>query len=200
GLAITYVELDYVRQPVETQPGDPTGLEQEIAARILSEYGLRPDQLRLQVHYVGPLPGVGELPAGLTVVTATFPSGAVLTRAEWMQQDSAPQLPTGASFVGGQCTNEMSAAGLPAAQRVIALRCDVRSGRDQASAASSLVVLSPPELGGSYATVEVSPETFMLFMLSEAGVAMAQFPDGAQVVLIHAADGTILSEVPISAP
>jgi len=73
----------------------------------------------------------------------------------------------------------------------------VRSGRDQASAASSLVVLSPPELGGSYATVEVSPETFML---SEAGVAMAQFPDGAQVVLIHAADGTILSEVPISAP
>ena len=200
GLAITYVELDYLRQPVETQPGDPTGLEQEIAARILSEYGLRPDQLHLQVHYVGPLPGVGELPAGLTVVTATFPSGAVLTRAEWKQQDSAPQLPTGATFVGGQCTNEMSAAGLPAAQRVIALRCDVRSGRDQASAASSLVVLSPPELGGSYATVEVSPETFMLFMLSEAGVAMAQFPDGAQVVLIHAADGTILSEVPISAP
>jgi len=61
-------------------------------------------------------------------------------------------------------------------------------------------VLSPPELGGSYATVEGSAETFMLFMLSEAGVAMAQFPGAAQVVLIHAADGTILSEVPISAP
>ena len=197
GTAIPYVELDYLRQPVETQPGDPTGQEQQVAAQILGEYGLRPDQLHLQVHYVGPLPGVGEAPAGLTVVTATFPSGAVLTRAAWIQQDSGPQLPVGATFVGGRCTDKMSGAGLPAAQGVIALRCDVHSGQGEPSPESSLVVLTPPDLGGSYAVVEGIADRLML---SVAGVAMAPFPDAAQVVVIHAADGTILSEVQISAP
>jgi len=58
-------------------------------------------------------------------------------------------------------------------------------------------VLIPPELGGSYAEVEGSADRLML---SAAGVAMAPFPDAAQVVVIHAADGTILSEVPLSGP
>ena len=58
-------------------------------------------------------------------------------------------------------------------------------------------MLAPPELGGSYAVVEGTADRLML---SEDGVAMAPFPDAAQVVVIHAADGTILSEVPISAP
>lgn len=46
-----------------------------MAAEIPGEYRLRPDQVHLQVHYVGPIPGVNETPGGLSVLTATAPVG-----------------------------------------------------------------------------------------------------------------------------
>jgi hypothetical protein len=168
-----------------------------MAAQILNEYGLGPDELQLRVHYVGPLPGSGEAPAGLTMLTATFPSGAVLVRAEWMQQIGSPQGPySGATFGGGRCIDELSAAGLPAAERTLAIRCDVDSGREDPDTESTLVVLAPVGVTGAYAVADGDTDT--RFDLDSAGIGMVAFPPGAQSVVVHAADGTVLDEVLIS--
>lgn len=199
GTAVPYIELDYLRQPVVARPDQPTGREQQIGTEILGEYGLRPDQVNLQVHYVGPVPGTGESPAGLTVVTATFPSGAVLTRAFWLEQIVPSTGPAGSVFGGSGCANELSAVGVPGAARVLAIRCDVGAGTgdgQRPEIESTLVVLSPPGLAASSAVAEGSSGN-ATFDLGDDGIGMAAFPDGAQSVMIHAADGTVLDEVPI---
>jgi len=197
GVPVTGLPLEYLRPPAVPAPGYPTGREQDMAAQILSEYGLGPDELQLRVHYVGPLPASGEAPAGLTMLTATFPSGAVLVRAEWMQQIGSPQGPySGATFGGVTCIDELSAAGLPAAKRTLAIRCDVDSGREDPDAESTLVVLGPVGVTGAYAVADGDAGTTR-FDLDAAGVGMVAFPPGAESVVVHAADGTVLDEVPI---
>lgn len=189
------IALTYLRPP--NSPFAARGLpldEQRMAAEILSQYGLRPDQIAFQVHYLGPLPGTSGQLAGLTVLTATFPSGAVLTRAFWLQElDSSLGY-----FGGGSCAmDDLSAAGVPAAQRIIAMRCDVAAGaEDLPDATSTLVVIAPPALAAGYATVEAESGTIRLD-LADGGVGMAAFPEGAETVNILAADGKVLDEVPI---
>ncbi|MDQ3717011.1 MAG: hypothetical protein M3381_13530 [Actinomycetota bacterium] len=188
--------LEYLRPAAEAIPGAPDGKEQTMAEQILSEYGLSPDELQLRVHYVGPLPGSGEAPAGLTVLTATFPSGAVLTRADYLQQIGSPQPPySGAYFGGGTCLDELSPAGLPAAERTLALRCDVLSGEQDPDTESTLVVLAPVGVSGAYAVADGDAGTTQFDL--DAGVGMVAFPPGAESVVVHAADGTVLDEVPI---
>lgn len=189
------IALTYLRPP--NSPFAARGLpldEQRMAAEILSQYGLRPDQIAFQVHYVGSLPGASGQLAGLTVLTATFPSGAALTRAFWLQE-------TGSSlgaFGGGSCAmDDISAAGVPAAQRIIAMRCDVATGaEDLPDPTSTLVVIAPPPLAAGYATVEAESGTIRLD-LADGGVGMAAFPDGAETVVVRDAEGTVLEEVPI---
>ena len=193
------LELDYLRSPVDPSPGDPT-LGQRMAAEILGEYGLRPDEVDLQVHYVGPVPGAAAAPATLTVLSATFPSGAILTRAAWRQQLLEPENPGGdPAFGEGVCAEELAAAGAPAAERVMALQCDVLSGGAESARKSTLVVLAPPTLAGGFAVVDSNSGAIRL-ALTDNGIAVAGFPVGARSVLIEAADGTVLDEVPISAP
>ena len=187
-------ELDFLRQPVEGLPeGFPGEQAQRMAVGILGEYGLGSDQIDLQVHYAGPVPGAGDAPAGLTVLTATFPSGAVLTRAEWLQQLSDP-----GSFRLSRCTDALTPAGLPAVQRVMAIRCDVDSGDAQSSAReSTLIVIAPAALGGNEVVVTGTSGS-STFQLAEDGTILAPFPDGAQRVVIQTLDGTALGEAPIA--
>ncbi len=191
-------EFSYVRSPVEGYYGEANGLAQE----MLGEYGLLPDEVDLEVHYVGPVPGVNGTPDELTAVSLTFPSGAVLIRAETIPQavGDEPDEPVGGASAGrGVCTNSLSAAGTPAAQRVAALRCDVVSGKfetDPALTTSTLVILAPPDLASGYAVAEGSSGPITV-ELTDGGMGMASFPEGAQTAVIHAADGTVVAEVPI---
>ncbi|MGI8723073.1 MAG: hypothetical protein ACR2JG_12690 [Geodermatophilaceae bacterium] len=200
------IDLNYLRPPVYVPfATDVQFREQQMASQILGEYGLQPDQVELQVRYVGPVPGRSGSTGELTVLSATFPSGAVLTRAFWEEQISSPQPPhAGAGFGGGDCANDLSAEGVPAAERVIAIRCDVGAGVGDGQLpdpVSTLVVLIPPGLAAGSVIAESSPSqtTFILstISLSDPGLAMAPYPDGAEKVLIRAADGAVLDEVPI---
>lgn len=199
GQALPEPELSYLRPPADGYFGEANGM----AYDILGEYGLLPDQVELQVHYVGSVPGVNGTPDELTVLTATFPSGAVLTRAETVPHlvgDEPDEPVEGASAGRGVCANTLSAAGVPAAQRIVALRCDVESGKfesDPAFTTSTLVVIAPPDLAEGYAVAEGSSGPITLD-LADGGIGMVAFPDGAKSVIIHAADGTVLEEVPIS--
>lgn len=189
------IALNYLRPP--NSPFAARGLpldEQRMAAEILSQYGLRPDQIAFQVHYAGPLPGTSGQLAGLTVLTATFPSGAVLTRAFWLQElDSSLGY-----FGGGSCAmDDLSAAGVPAAQRIIAMRCDAAAGaEDMPDPASTLVVIAPPALAAGSATAQAESGAIRLDLV-DGGVGMAPFPEGAETVVVRDAEGTVLEEVPI---
>jgi len=179
--------LEYLRAP-EVPPGLEQEMDQHLAAEMVSEYGLTPDQLNLRVHYSGPAPGTG-LVAAVTVVTATFPSGAVLTRAIWMELFSDG----GSGGVG--CVDQLSPAGAPAAERIIAFRCDRPQTGEQVpdDPKSLLVVLIPSGIGASSAVAVGSAGTSTI-PLSDPGFAVAAFPDGAERVQIVAADGTVLDE------
>ena len=195
------IDLNYLRPPVYLPVvTDVQFREQQMAAQILGEYGLQPDQVELQVRYVGPVPGRSGSPGELTVLSATFPSGAVLTRAFWEEQISSPQPPhSGGGFGGGDCANDLSAEGVPAAERVIAIRCDVGAGVGDGQLpdpVSTLVVLIPPGLAAGSVIAEGSTSQTTI-SLSDPGLAMAPYPDGAEKVLIRAADGSVLDEVPI---
>lgn len=197
GVLFTDLGLQYLRPPAEVGPGDPERQAENMALEILSEYGLGPDEVDLRVHYAGPLPGSGGGPAGLTVLTATFPSGAVLIRTDYLQQIGSPQGPySGATFGGGSCVNQLSAAGVPAAERTLAMRCDVLSGRADPDTESTLVVLAPVGMAGAYAVADGDSGTTR-FDLDSAGVGMVAFPPGAESVVVHSADGTVVDEVPI---
>lgn len=201
GIAPT-AQLDYLRVPLAVfSEGPPTDREQQVAAEILGEYGLAADQVELRVHYVGPLPGPSGAPAELIVLTATLPSGAVLTRAAYTEQLVAPGGPAAdlAYYGGSWCANDLSAAGVPAAQRVLAIRCDVgvRGGEGQTpETESTLVVIAPADLFGLTALAEGSGDRGPL-ALADSGIGMVPFPEGARTVVIQAADGSVLDEVSI---
>lgn len=182
------VDLTYLRPPL-SRPGGPAGDEQMMATGILGQYGLTPDQLQLRVHYVGPIPGSEGAAAGLTVLTATFPSGAVLARAFWLQEVSA------GAYGGSQCVDAIFPAGVPAADRLLAFRCDVAAGSGGlAEAASTLVVLAPPDTTAISASVLGGGERSMDLV---GGVGMIPFPDGAQEVRIIDAAGTAVATTSI---
>ncbi|MGI8723008.1 MAG: hypothetical protein ACR2JG_12360 [Geodermatophilaceae bacterium] len=189
------IALTYLRPP--NSPFAVRGLpldEQRMAAEILSQYGLRQDQIAFQVHYLGPLPGTSGQLAGLTVLTAIFPSGAVLTRALWLQElDSSLGY-----FGGGSCAmDDLSAAGVPAAQRIIAMRCDVDAGAENLpDPASTLVVIAPPALAAGSATAQADSGAIRLDLV-DGGVGMAPFPEGAETVVVRDGEGAVLEEVPI---
>lgn len=189
------IALNYLRPP--NSPFATRGLpldEQRMAAEILSQYGLRPDQVAFQVHYAGPLPGASGLLAGLTVLTATFPSGAVLTRALWLQEIGSSL----GAFGGGSCAmDDLSPVGVPAAQRLIAMRCDVAVGAEELQdPVSTLVVVAPPALAAGSATAQAGAGAIRLDLAAD-GVGMAAFPEGAETVVVQDAQGTVLEEVPI---
>jgi len=160
--------------------------------------------VELYVHYVGSVPGPNGEPAGLTVLTVTFPSGAVLTRATWMQPLGGPQGPNDVTaFAGGPCVYELSAAGVPVSERILAIRCDVNSGREDPDTESTLVVLVPVGLVMSSLTALGDGGAVASFLgqaAGDGGVVMVPFPEGADRVVVELVDGTILDEVPISAP
>jgi hypothetical protein len=81
----------------------------------------------------------------------------------------------------------------------MALQCDVLSGGAESARKSTLVVLAPPTLSGGFAVVDSNSGAIRL-ALTDNGIAVAGFPVGARSVLIEAADGTVLDEVPISLP
>lgn len=195
------IELEYLRPKVGGLPAhDPSSLEQRMAAEVLSEYGLASDQVDLQVHYAGPAVNRIDVPTTLSVLTATFSSGAVLIRADYLQLLTAPETPaSGAAFGGGSCLNELTAAGAPVEERILALRCDIGTEVGDSrppGPESTLIVLVPPGLGASsvVADGDSGPSTIAL---SDPGLAFIPFPDGAETVLIRAADGTVLDEVTI---
>lgn len=183
------VDLTYLRPPISA-PGGPAGEEQMMAAGILGQYGLTPDQLQLRVHYVGPIAGPDGAATGLTVLTAAFPSGAVLTRAFWLQE-------VGMGYFGGsQCVDMISPAGEPAQDRTLALRCDVAAGAsDLPDPESTLVILAPP--GTSAINAVAEGESGQVDVPLVDGVGMVPFPDGAQEVRILDAAGNTLATTTI---
>lgn len=156
---------------------------QQTAAGILAEYGLVPEEATVQVPYAGPITSLVTAAARLTVVTVTFPSGAVLTRAQW-SGDTSPTVDACRPWEG-----LISPSGEPAERRTLALRCDL-------SEESSLIVLAPAGLAETMAVSDDATE-LLRQELDSGGVGIVAFPDGATSVTIFAADGTMVDEVPI---
>lgn len=201
GSAQPVLNLEYLRPRDQASPVAEHAAE-DIAAGILGEYGLDPDEVELLVHYVGPVPGSGGLPAGLSIVTATFPSGAVLIRADWRQPlDATPGPDEVVSYGGGWCVNQVFAAGVPADQWALAMRCDVLSGGEDADPESSLIVVVPTGISAASVTAVADDGETAILLSAEArasGVVIVPFPEGATGVVIQTTDGTNLEPVPIS--
>ncbi|MGI8721685.1 MAG: hypothetical protein ACR2JG_05600 [Geodermatophilaceae bacterium] len=106
------------------------------------------------------------------------------------------------AYHAGACTSTLSAEGSAAAQGVVAIRCDVLephgSNDDPAAidSRSELVVLASAELAGSYAVATGASGPITL-EIDEGGIGVADFPEGAQSVVVHAADDTVVQEVSI---
>jgi len=188
------IELDYL---LPSQGPSLSGIEQWLAAGIFTQYGLGPDQISLTARYVGAVTN-GNVQAELAALTATFPSGAVLTRVFWTEPImGSDELAGETGSAGGTCMDALSGAGVPAEDRVIAVGCiRPQVGEQAPDPASMLVVLVAPRLGASSVVVQGSSGPISV-TVSEQGLALVPFPDGAQTVLILAADGTVLDDVEI---
>lgn len=180
------IEIDYLRPSSDPLNRQESAFVQGMAAGILAEYGLGPEEATVRVPYAGPITSLVTAAARLTVVTVTFPSGAVLTRAQWVGDTS------GTVDACGAWEGNMSPSGEPAERRILALRCDLNIQSEE----SSLIVLAPAELAETMAVSDDATELFRLELDSE-GVGIVAFPDGATSVTIFAADGTMVDEVPI---
>lgn len=179
------IEMDYLRPSSSGALGPAErAFMQDMAGIILAEYGLSPEEVTVQVPYFGPITSLVSASMSLHVVTATFPSGAVLTQAGDISfgQMHEPQC----------LIDNLSPAGEPAAQRSMAMRCDV----NVRSAESSLIVIAPADFSGGYAVAEGTAGSVRVELDSQ-GVGMIAFPEGATNVTIFAADGTVVDEVPI---
>lgn len=186
--------LEYLRQPDYSESGDIPDLEVQMARDILSEYGLSESEVYFQAHLVAPIPGQGISMATLYLLTATFPSGAVLTRAEWAE---STYVRGGYITDLGTCADQLSPAGGPAAYRSVAVRCDVGAGLDNGLAPqSSLIVVAPVGSGPLVAGSDNVPaETVSLDRGSEVGVV--PYPLGAASVIISDLDGNRVLQIPI---
>jgi hypothetical protein len=180
------IEIDYLRPSSDPLNPEESAFVQGMAAGILAEYGLGPEEATVQVPYAGPITSLVTAAARLTVVTVTFPSGAVLTRAHWVG-DSSPGVGACGAWEGN-----MSPSGEPAERRILALRCDLNIQSEE----PSLIVLAPVGLAETMAVSDDATELLRLELDSE-GVGIVAFPDGATSVTIFAADGTMVDEVPI---
>ncbi|MDQ3475357.1 MAG: hypothetical protein M3492_03170 [Actinomycetota bacterium] len=182
------IDLDVLRPSSGRLGEEERTRAQLLAAEILGFYGLRPDEADIRVAYSGPITSLTSAPADLIVVTVTFPSGAVVTRAQWFDKFSGSNASCGAQ------NGDMSPSGEPAERRILALRCDL----DIQSEESSLIVLAPAELAEAMAVSDDATELLRLELDSE-GVGIVDFPEGAASVAVFAADGTMVDEVPIFA-
>ena len=180
------IEIDYLRPSSDPLNPEESAFVQGMAAGILAEYGLGPEEATVQVPYAGPITSLVTAAARLTVVTVTFPSGAVLTRAQWVG-DSSPTVDACGAWEGN-----MSPSGEPAERRILALRCDLNIQSEE----PSLIVLAPAGLAETMAVSDDATELLRL-ELDSKGVGIVAFPDGATSVTIFAADGTMVDEVPI---
>lgn len=178
-------EVDYLRPPSSNVFGRQQRYDVVSQAEsMLIDYGLRPDEVTVQMAFYGPITSLVTNSMSLSVLTMTFPSGAVLTRAV----DFSPGL-----MHEPQCIiDNISPAGAPAAQRSTAIRCDV----NVQSAESSLIVIAPTDDAGGYAVAEGGAGAVRAELDGE-GVGMIAFPEGASSVTIYSVDGTVLDEVPI---
>ena len=195
------IALDYLRPPNYLLPDHLGGnQEQQLAEQIVTLYGLPADQISFQVHYVGPLPGPTAARVQLAVVTAVLPSGAVFTDAFWLQETLLSDgTPTGAN--GASCAEELAPAGLPPAQRIIAMRCEVATGNQTGPAPeSTLVVIAPEGAPDRSLMVEADGGRTTILTGAAGGVSLTPFPEGAKVVTVETGDGTVIEEVPIIGP
>lgn len=172
------IEIDNIRPPGSDGLGrEERARLQEQAGSMLVEYGLAMDEVEFQQQYYGPITNLpGSTPR--SVITMTFPSGAVLTSASRAAGDEP-----------GCYINGISHAREPAEPASLALRCDL-------AAASSLIILAPPTFWGGSAFVEGDAGPIRAD-LDREGVAMLAFPEGATSVQVYSADGFVVDEVPI---
>lgn len=193
------IYLEYLREPDYSELGDIPNQEVQFAADILAEYGMHEGDLVLQVHYIGPIPSQPDTTATMFLLTATFPSGAVLTRAEWIESELVNG---GYTTDFGRCADQLSPAGTPAEERSMALRCDVGAGVDNGLGApeSTLIVVAPDVFFGGYAVAEggSAGADVIPVSLDEEGVGMIAFPESVRTIAIYsAADGAVFDRVPI---
>jgi len=171
------IEIDNLRAPGSAGLGRQEQARlQDQAGIMLVDFGLPMDEVAFQQQYYGPITTLpGSVP--FSVITMTFPSGAVLTSASRMGDEPECNI------------NGISAAPASGELPSLALRCDLVG-------ASSLVILAPTDYAGGYAVAEGSAGSVRVELDSE-GVGMIAFPDGATSVTVFAADGTMVDEVPI---
>ncbi len=215
-LVVPDVDLDYVRAPY--YEGLTGGLDQEakLAGDMLSEFGFAADELPIQAHLVDRLPSLAGTSAMLYVLSITFPSGAELTRATWIETAPVDGPEGGYETRSGICADELTPAGQPSADRFMAMRCDIptaprptiedgppgsQASPDPATVSgpfiSTLVVIAPLALAGGLVAHPDGAGALPMTLTEEDGVGANPFPEGGQTVQITSIDGTVLDTVPI---
>lgn len=155
-----------------------TDVVRALAESSIGQTGLRSEQLDLTVQWAGEVPGPDGLPATAALLTATFPSGAVL-----LQGAVSWTTPDGGSLTV-DCARELQPAGRPADDRSYAVVCSPGEEGDE-----------PPRtliaVGGrlTATTGDVPPP------VGTGGVVVTAAPDDPDALRLLDADGDV---VPLS--
>ncbi|MBA3367121.1 MAG: hypothetical protein H0T99_00320 [Geodermatophilaceae bacterium] len=163
---------------------------QDLAAEILGSYGLRPAETAIQVSYSGPIGSLISAPADLVVVTVTFPSGAVVSRAQWFDPFSGTNASCGAP------DGDISPARESSEPASLAFICSV----DIQSFESNLIVLAPAPYFGGYAVAEggSAGAGTIPVGLDDEGVGMLAFHGTVRTVAVYSASsGAVVDRVPV---
>lgn len=182
GTARADVPVTWLRERPAASPAD--GMLTNDVHLVLARTGLRPEQVDFSVLWAGDVPAPTTSPARVTLLAARLPSGAVYL--------SAPLgVVSGDGTVGGTwCGTALLPAGPPAAERTVAVRCDVTNMSANSETISSLVVVAPRTAVTARA-LDGAGRVLAEYPLRD-GVVVVPAPGGLATVESVAADGTVL--------
>lgn len=163
-------------------------------ALMLEPFALAADEIEAALLWVGDMPSPGGSPAWASVVGVTVPSGAVIVGMEW-QVPIDDQGTRG----GSRCLLQAYPSGVPAAELLVAARCDIfvsTTPEADLRTLSSLLIVGPNNaveaqlLGADGNTLGSVPLV--------DGAGSPTFVDGITTVIALDAAGDVIAEAPVS--
>ncbi|MPQ96678.1 hypothetical protein GB931_01835 [Modestobacter sp. I12A-02628] len=185
------VPLTFLRTAPPDDPGSVVGQSVDNAVRSVVPRVDRPLSAdRFVVPWVGEVPGPAGVPAQVTLLTATVPSGAVVVQSMY-----ARPLEDG-GVMWSTCEQQLVwPAGQSAEERAYVLRCDVVDGSFEANTVTSLVVVAPPT--AARAQVLTTDGSVLTDVALTDGVAVLPMPENAAQVVTRGPDDADLATTPV---
>jgi hypothetical protein len=182
------VRITRLRPPPDTAEGD--GIVAARVRAVLGQLGEPVGDTPVTVLWSGDLPGPNDQPARLTVVAIPQRSGAVVVTTPYGYAADVDGR-TGSSW----CGTGVLPAGVPLAQRVVAVQCDLSDLSEDREISRFLVVVAPR---GSAAMrlLDAAGNVLRERPLAD-GVAVVRSPGDVAEVDVDTADGGTTSALPL---